>query len=68
MKLKFKDVCFCFIPAMIGILIIFFTIVNAFNDNGGIYKEPSWIFFWIFLGLALISHTIISINSLCKKK
>jgi hypothetical protein len=45
MRLKVKDVCFCFIPAMVGVLMIFFTILGAFNDNAGLAKELLWIFF-----------------------
>ena len=68
MKLKVKDVCFCFIPAMVGILMIFFTVLGAFNENAGLAKDLSWIFFWVFLGLVLISHTIVSIYTVCKKE
>ena len=72
MKLKIKDVngFFCFTPAMVGILMIFFTIGIAFNENTGIYNEASWVFFLVFLGLVLISYNIISLYSIssCKKE
>jgi len=65
-KKKIKDMCFCIIPALVGILIIFFSILAAFSDDAGIYKNFSWVFFWVFLGLVLISHTAISVINLCK--
>ena len=65
-KKKIKDMCFCIIPALVGILIIFFSIINAFSDDAGIYKNFSWVFFWVFLGLVLIAHTTISVINLCK--
>ena len=71
MKLKVKDATdtfFCFIPAMVGILMIFFTICIAFNENAGIYNEASWVFFWVFLGLVLIFHDIASFFTVCKKE
>jgi len=66
MKLKVKDACFCFIPAMVGILMIF-IVLATFNDNSGIYNEIGWIFFWIFLGLVLIAYSLVSFYTLCKK-
>ena len=68
MKLKVKDVCFCVIPALVGVLMIFFTILGAYNENAGLNKELSWIFLWTFLSLVLISYTIVSYYSLCKKE
>jgi len=65
-KKKIKDMCFCIIPALVGILIIFFSIVNAFSNEAGIYKNFEWVFIWVFLGLVLISHTAISVINLCK--
>jgi hypothetical protein len=65
-KKKIKDMCFCVIPALVGILIIFFSIISAFSDDAGIYKNFSWVFFWVFLGLVLIAHTTISVINLCK--
>lgn len=47
---------------------IFFTVLGAFNDDVGLAKELSWIFFWTFLGLVLIAHTIVSIYMVCKKE
>ncbi len=58
--------CFCIIPALVGIMIIFFSIIFAFSDNAGIFENFSWVFFWVFLGLVLISHTAISVINLCK--
>jgi len=68
MKKKIKDLCFCLIPAMVGIVVIVFSIINVFLENGGIYKELSWVFFWAFLGLVLIAHTTISIIEVCKRE
>ena len=65
-KKKIKDMCFCIIPGLVGIVIIFFSILAAFSDDPGIYRNFSWVFFWVFLGLVLISHTIISVVNLCK--
>jgi len=66
---KLKNICFCIIPAIIGILIITFNLAIAFNkDAGMLYKNYNWAFFWIFIGLALISHTIVSIVEVCKRK
>jgi FtsH-binding integral membrane protein len=65
-KKKIKDMCFCIIPGLIGILIIFFSIVAKFSDNPGLYSNISWVFFWVFLGLVLIAHTIITVINLCK--
>jgi hypothetical protein len=67
-SLKVKDICFYVIPAMVGILIIIFTAINAFSETACTYKEVGWIFFWTFLGLVLIAHTIISILTLCRKE
>jgi len=58
--------CFFIIPALVGILIILFSISVAFSDEAGIYKSFEWGFFGVFLGLVLIAHTIISIINLCK--
>ena len=72
MKLKVKDAdaFFCFIPAMVGILMILFTIGIAFKENADIYNEASLVFFWVFLGLVLISHNLLSFYSVnsCKKE
>jgi hypothetical protein len=68
MRLKGKDLCFCFIPAMVGVLMIFFTVLGAFNNNASLAKELLWIFLWLFLSLVLISYTVISYLSLCKKE
>jgi len=66
MKKKIKDMCFCIIPALVGVVIILFSITAGFSDELGIYMNPSWVFFWVFLGLVLISHTTISVINLCK--
>jgi len=65
-KKKIKDMCFCIIPALVGILIILFSISAAFSNEAGIYKSFEWVFLWVFLGLVLIAHTIISVINLCK--
>jgi len=65
-KKKIKDMSFCIIPALVGITIIVFSIAGAFSDDPGIYKNFSWVFFWVFLGLVLIAHTTISVINLCK--
>jgi len=65
-KKKIKDMCFCIIPALVGIVIIFFSILAAFSDDAGVYKNSSLVFFWVFLGLVLIAHTTISVINLCK--
>lgn len=67
-KKKIKELCFCLIPAIVGILMIVFSIATAFSENGGIYKEASWVFFWVFLGLVLIAHTIMSVIVVCKRE
>jgi hypothetical protein len=56
MKLKVKDVYFCFIPAMVGILKIFFTVINALSETASIYREVDWIFFLTFFGLVFIAN------------
>lgn len=65
-KKKIKDMCFCIIPGLVGIIVIFFSISAAYSNDAGIYRNFSWVFFWVFLGLVLISHTIISVINLCK--
>jgi len=65
-KKKIKDMCFCIIPALVGIVIILFSIAAAFSDVEGIYMNFSFVFLWVFLGLVLISHTAISVINLCK--
>jgi len=53
---------FCILPALVGVFIIFFSILASFSTVAGIYMEPSWVFLWVFLGLVLISHTIITVS------
>lgn len=66
---KIKDICFCIIPAIIGILVIAFNLAIIFNkDTGMLYKNYNWAFFWTFIGLVLISHTIVSIVEVCKRE
>ena len=65
-KKKIKDMCFCIIPGLVGIIIIFFSILAAFSEDAGIYKNFQWVFFWVFLGFVLIAHTTISVVNLCK--
>jgi hypothetical protein len=67
MKSNIRNTCLALIPALVGIILIFFTILNAFNENAGIYKQLSWIFFWVFLGLVLVSHSIISFILIYRK-
>ena len=68
MKKKIKDMCFCIIPALVGVFIILFSIAAGFSDELGIYMNSSLVFFWVFLGLVLIAHTTISIIEVCKRK
>ena len=63
---KIKDMCFCIIPAIVGIVIILFSIAAVFSDDPGIYKNSGWVFFWVFTGLVLIAHTAISVINLCR--
>jgi hypothetical protein len=67
-KKKIKELCFCLIPAIVGILMIVISIATAFSENEGIYKEASWVFFWVFLGLVLIAHTTMSVIVACKRE
>lgn len=68
-KKKIMNLCFCMIPAIVAILIIILNLAIIFNEESGIlYKNYNWAVFWIFMGLALISHTIISIVELCKRE
>jgi hypothetical protein len=53
---------FCIIPALVGVVIIFFSISASFSTVVGIYMAPSWVFLWVFLGLVLISHTIVLVS------
>ncbi len=57
---------FCVIPALVGIVIIFFSILAAFSDNAGVYEDFSLVFLMVFLGLVLVSHSAISVINLCK--
>jgi len=57
---------FCIIPSLVGIVIIFFSILAAFSEDAGVYQNANLVFLMVFLGLVLISHTIISVNKLCK--
>jgi hypothetical protein len=65
-KKKIKDMCFCIIPGLVGVVIIFFSILAAFSEDAGIFKNFSLVFLMVFLGLVLISHAIISVVNLCK--
>jgi len=65
-KKKIKDICFCIIPALVGVMIIFFTILTFFSDDAGVFKNFSLVFFWVFLGLVLIAHTTVSVINVCK--
>jgi hypothetical protein len=53
---------FCILPALVGVVIIFFSISASFSTVVGIYMEPSWVFLWVFLGMVLISHTIVTVS------
>ncbi len=53
---------FCMIPALVGIVIIFLSILASFSVVVGVHMELSWVFLWVFLGLALISHTIVTVS------
>ena len=53
---------FCMIPALVGVVIIFLSILASFSTVVGIYMEPSWVFLWAFLGMVLISHTIVTVS------
>lgn len=57
---------FCIVPALAGVLIIIFSITNAFSEDAGIYSNLSLVLFWVFIGLVLIAHTTISVINLCK--
>jgi len=61
-KEKIKDMGFCIMPALVGVVIILFSISASFSTVAGIYMEPSWVFLWVFLGLVLISHTIVTVS------
>jgi len=61
-KEKIKDMGFCMIPALVGIVIIFLSILASFSTVVGIYMEPSWVFLWVFLGMVLISHTMVTVS------
>jgi hypothetical protein len=53
---------FCILPALVGVFIIFFSILASFSTVVGIYMKPSWVFLWVFLGMVLISHTIVTVS------
>lgn len=53
---------FCIIPALVGVVIIFFSISASFSTVAGIYMAPSWVFLWVFLGMTLISHTVVLVS------
>jgi len=53
-------------PALVGVVIIFFSISALFSTVAGIYMKPSWVFLWVFLGMVLISHTIVTISRRCR--
>ena len=58
---------FCVIPATVGLLYIFFNLLVVFNEESGMfYHNFNWAFLSVFLGLVLISHSIISVANLCK--
>ena len=63
---KIKDMCFCIIPGLVGLTIILFSITAGFSDELGIYMNASWVFFWVFLGIVLISYNAITYYNLCK--
>lgn len=68
-KKKVKDLCFCLIPAIAGVIIILLNILIIFNEESGIlYHNFAWAFLWVFLGFSLISHTIISFIEVCKRE
>jgi len=68
-KKKVKKLCFCLMPALVGVLIILFNILIVFNEESGIlYHNFAWAFLWVFLGISLISHTIISYIEVCKRE
>jgi len=61
--------CFCIIPALVGILLIFISTLNYFGSkNSGCEISSSLLFFYVFLGLALIAHSIVSIVEVCKRE
>jgi hypothetical protein len=60
MNMKFKELFIFSIPSMVGVLMILFIILNLLNNNMIITNETSW--FWIFLGLILISNSIVTMN------
>ena len=53
---------FCMIPALVGVVIIFFSISASHSSVVGVYMKPLQIFLWVFLGLVLISHTIVTVS------
>jgi len=53
---------FCIMPALVGVVIILFSISASFSTVAGIYMNSSWVFLWVFLGMVLISHTIVTIS------
>ena len=61
-KEKIKDMGFFILPAFVGVVIIFFSISASFSTVPGIYMGPAWVFLWVFLGLVLISHTIVLVS------
>lgn len=66
---KIKNLCFCLIPATIGILIIVFNLAIVFNKGTGmLYQNYNWAFFWVFVGFASISYSLVSILEVCKRK
>ena len=46
-KEKIKDMGFCILPALIGVFIIFFSILASFSTVIGVHMEPSWGFFMV---------------------
>ena len=53
---------FCMLPALVGVVIIFFSISASFSTVVGVHMEPSWVFLWVLLGMVLISHTIVTVS------
>ena len=65
---KIKEMCFCLMPGIVGIIMIIYSIAHLITESNGINNELSWTFLWIFLALVLISHTIISVIAVCKRE
>jgi len=53
---------FCILPALVGVVIIFFSILASFSTVVVVHMEPTWVFLWLFLGMVLISHTIVTVS------